>query len=293
MMFSPQAEAKGLALDFAAEGEIPAHVSLDPDRLRQVLLNLIGNAVKFTDAGRVRLVLRYEKEDQALHIAVEDTGAGLTDEQQARLFQRFSQVDGSSTRRHGGTGQGLAICKGLVEAMGGQIGVRGRPGDGATFFLHILAPLAEKQAADQLLDLSHLSLEGVRVLVVDDNPINRELARAVLEAVGAEVTEAIDGRGGLHAAMSQPFDAILLDIRMPDLDGPETLRLIRCEPGPNRSIPIIAFTADADVASLSSEDGFDDLVRKPVDPVKLIQTLANWCHWDWSMSGGVEDANAA
>ena len=290
LMFAPQAEAKGLALEFQADEGVPEALALDPDRLRQILLNLVGNAIKFTEQGLVRLRLRYDTGLERLHVAVQDSGAGLTPQQQAGLFQRFAQVDASSTRRHGGTGLGLAICKGLTEAMGGQIGVTGAPGHGSTFAFFITAPQATAAEGTPAAAGSALTLEGVRVLVVDDNPMNRELARAVLETVGAEVTEAGDGEQALQAARSRPYDVILLDIRMPVLDGPATLRRLRAEPGPNMSIPVLAFSADADLVRHAQEDGFDDIVRKPMNAVGLIQAIARWTQWDPVSDAGAMDA---
>ncbi|MDP3853104.1 PAS domain S-box protein [Phenylobacterium sp.] len=289
LMFEPQAEAKGLTLDFVAEGELPACVALDPDRFRQILLNLIGNAVKFTEQGSVRLRVRYET--GRLHVSIEDTGAGLNGEQRRNLFQRFSQVDASSTRRHGGTGLGLAICKGLVEVMGGEIGVRSRPGRGSCFFFDIDAPVAESAAQRGGGDDQAFSLEGVRVLVVDDNALNRELARAILGHLGAETSDAADGLAAIEAAQALPYDVILLDIRMPGLDGPATLARIRAEPGPNQDVPILAFSADADLERFATQ-GFDGVVAKPIDPMTLINAIAEALRWD-PQAGEGDDARAA
>ena len=293
LMFAPQAEVKGLALDFQAEEGVPDALELDPERLRQILLNLVGNAIKFTDHGRVRLGLRYDADLQHLHVDVQDSGVGLTPDQQAGLFQRFSQVDASSTRRHGGTGLGLAICKGLVEAMGGEIGVTGAPGQGSTFAFFIAAPPAKAAEGAPTADTPALALDGVRVLVVDDNPMNRELARAVLETVGAEVTEAGDGEQALQAALGMPYDVILLDIRMPIMDGPATLKRLRVEPGPNMSIPVLAFSADSDLERYAEEDGFDDVVRKPMNAAGLIQKISQWTRWDLSSDAEATTPNVA
>jgi CheY-like chemotaxis protein len=240
-----------------------------------VLLNLMGNAVKFTDAGTVTLRLRYEDAAGELHVAVEDTGEGMSQAQQEKLFQRFSQVDASSTRRHGGTGLGLAICKGLVEAMGGAIGVKAEPGAGSVFFFSIAAPAVEAPATATAQAEDSLSIEGFQVLVVDDNPVNRELARLVLSSLGAEVTEAEDGESAVAAAMTQPWQVILMDIRMPVFDGVEALRRIRSQPGPNRATPILAFSADADMDQFTSGiGGFDGIVRKPIIPAAMIEAIA-------------------
>ena len=278
LMFAPQAEAKGLALDFIAEGDLPGHVSLDPDRLRQILFNLIGNAIKFTAEGGVRLRLAYAPALERVSVAVEDTGPGIGDADREKLFQRFAQVDGSTTRRHGGTGLGLAICHGLAEAMGGRISLETQLGLGSTFRVELPAPLAE--APPEVGEAGEeASLDGVRVLVVDDNPVNRELARVILEHVGAEVTVAADGESAVGLVFGLPFDVILLDRRMPGMDGSETLRQIRAEPGPNDGIPVLAFSADTDLAGLMGPGGFDDVVGKPIDAQALIETLLKWTAW--------------
>jgi len=273
LMFEPQAAAKGLSLDFAACDHVPEWVVFDPERVRQVLINLIGNAVKFTEAGgAVSLALRYDRALERLRFEIGDTGGGLSDEQQAKLFQRFSQVDGSSTRRHGGTGLGLAICKGLAEAMQGEIGVRSRLGEGSTFFFEIPAPVADAPASASPAT-GDADLQGIRLLVVDDNPMNREFVRAMLEPLGVEVGEAEDGERGLVAAQALPYDVILMDVRMPRLDGPGALRRIRAEPGPNQFVPILAFSATGD-ADAPLEAGFDGVVHKPIIPEALVDALA-------------------
>ena len=276
-MFTDQAAAKGLTLDFLVEGPPPALVALDPDRFRQTLTNLIGNAVKFTREGGVRVRLRYEAPQSRLHVAVEDTGPGIGEADQAKLFQRFAQVDGSTTRQHGGAGLGLAICKGLTEAMGGQIGVRSKPGHGSIFSFHVLAPV--EHAPPQSSQENGPALEGVRVLVVDDSPVNRELARVILENAGVEVTLADGGDEALRMAAVAPYDLILLDRRMPGMDGSETLRRIRAAPGPNDAIPVLAFSADSDPEGLLGQGGFEDIVGKPLNAAVLIDTVSKWTRW--------------
>jgi PAS domain S-box-containing protein len=276
-MFTPQAQSKGLDLVFSVPEPLPGHLMLDADRLRQVLLNLIGNAVKFTQAGSVRLTARYAA--GRLSVEVQDTGTGLTAEQQMKLFQRFSQVDASSTRGHGGTGLGLAICKGLVEAMEGDIGLRSQPGEGSTFFFSLPAALAEAPVAEAPV-AARIDLDGVRVLVADDNAINRELARAILTPFGAEVSEACDGIEAVDIALAQPFDVILMDIRMPRQDGPAAAQRLRQEPGPNQDIPILGFSADI---TLDTQGGagfaFDGLVGKPLASAELIDAIVTALAW--------------
>jgi PAS domain S-box-containing protein len=271
-LFTLQAESKGLDLTFAPTADLPACVALDAKAVGQVLRNLIGNAVKFSEAGGVTLALAYDIAAESLMIEVRDTGPGLTSDEAGRLFKRFSQVDGSSTRRHGGTGLGLAISKGLVEAMDGEIGVDSVPGRGSTFWFTLPAPPAEPAHGDAEDD-NLVSLEGLKVLVVDDNPVNRELVSLILSPLGLEVATAVDGLTGLERAMRLPYDLILLDIRMPGLDGPGVLARLRSQEGPNRGVPILAFSADFEA---DPAHAFDDFVSKPLEPATLIQTIARW-----------------
>ncbi|MFZ5718584.1 MAG: PAS domain S-box protein [Pseudomonadota bacterium] len=274
-LFEPQAEAKGIALDLRCPADIPAHLSFDPDRVRQILLNLIGNAVKFTDEGQVVVEARYDEPRGRLCVSVRDTGVGMEPEQQSKLFQRFSQVDASSSRRHGGTGLGLAICSGLVQAMGGTIGVTSAVGRGSEFRFEIPAePCAAPAAVEAELGAS--LLDGLRVLVVDDNAVNRELARAILAPLGAEVEEAADGPVAVERALAEPFDIILMDIRMPGMDGPEATSRIRAQAGPNQQTAILAFSADYDLERFGEQDarGFNGFVRKPLELHALVEAIA-------------------
>ncbi len=274
LMFAPQADAKGIELDFATVGELPGALLVDPDKTRQILLNLIGNAVKFTERGQVRLSAGYDPAKGQFDVWVEDTGPGMTQEQTRKLFQRFSQVDGSSTRRHGGTGLGLAISLGLAEAMGGDIDVASRLGRGSTFHLRIAAVATEVADDFETAEAARRDvLDGIRVLVIDDNRINRELARAILSPYGAEISEAASSRDGLAMASELPVDVILLDIRMPEMDGPEVLACLRAGEGPNQSVPVLAFTAEAEEFSTHVVDGFDGLVAKPMIPAHAVASI--------------------
>jgi len=277
LLFSTQADSKGLTLAFEVSAGTPRAAMLDGDRLRQTLINLIGNAIKFTEAGSVTLSVAQQADDH-VRIAVRDTGPGLDEEAQARLFQRFTQIDGSMTRRHGGTGLGLAICKGVAEAMGGEIGVESTLGEGATFFMLLPAPAVD--APQELAgDDAPLSIDGTRVFLVDDNATNRELARRILEAAGAEVHEACDGVEAVERLGLLPVDVVLMDLRMPNLDGRGALAQLRATPGPNQDVPVLAFTADADLAGEHDLDGFDGLVRKPIQPLELYGTIAAATQW--------------
>jgi PAS domain S-box-containing protein len=274
-MFVFQAKAKGLTMRFEAATEIPEFVAVDPDRLRQILINLVGNGMKFTDRGSVSVRLAYDTAAERLTIEVADTGPGISAQAQGKLFQRFSQIDGSSTRSKGGTGLGLAICQGLAEAMGGLISLRSRVGRGSTFRLDLPAPVANSPLRGGDLSDCRDRLEGLRVLVVDDNAANRDLVRAMLEQVGVEVSEAADGRDGVEVAGYLPVDLILMDIRMPGLDGYGAARAIRHGEGPNRDVPILAFSAE-DENQMSPTVGsglFCGRVPKPLAAAELLGAL--------------------
>jgi PAS domain S-box-containing protein len=273
-LFSQQAAAKGVGLVLDLADGIPPAVALDADRVRQVLINLMGNAVKFTSEGEVRLELGYDPAAELLSVSVIDTGPGIEADRRSQLFQRFSQVDGSSTRTFGGTGLGLAICKGLIEAMGGAIGVETAPGKGSRFWFEAPAPAVDPvEAATASASVAALSL-GNRFLVVDDNRANRDLVRAILTTLGAEIVEASNGHEGVKAAMELPFDVILMDMRMPGLSGPEAVAEIR-RGGPNAACPIIAFSASADAGQLEHlrRLGFDGCLAKPFTLTDLIQAV--------------------
>jgi CheY-like chemotaxis protein len=212
-----------------------------------------------------------------LYIAVIDTGEGLSAEKQERLFKRFSQIDGSLTRAQGGTGLGLAICKGLAEAMGGEIGIESQPCKGSNFWFRIPAHRADIAArGPEARPIKPLALAGVRALVVDDNSLNRELARLFLLGAGAEVREACDGEEAVEMASQWPFDVILMDLRMPKLDGLGALHRIRAEGGPNDTTPILAFTAGADavIAGEAGDIGFQALLEKPFTAATILAAVA-------------------
>jgi PAS domain S-box-containing protein len=271
-LFSLETDAKGVVLRPEGLADLPGDLLIDGARLRQVLLNLIGNAVKFTEAGAITVTAAYDAANQHLSVSVADSGPGIAPEDADLLFRRFSQVDAGLTRKHGGTGLGLAICKGLVEAMGGQIGVVSALGQGACFSFDVAAPSTVHAEAAPAEELAVALLPpACRVLVVDDNPANRELVNAILTAMGAEVTEAVDGVEGVTAADAAPFDAILMDLRMPRLDGAQAALRIREEGGLNARTPIIAFSADARPGGPG--DIFDGSVSKPMTAAGLVNAL--------------------
>ena len=272
-LFEARASEKALTISVDLAPDVPAAVMLDSDRLRQILVNLIGNAVKFTDQGRVTLSVATAEDGQCLRFEVEDTGPGLDPEQCARLFQRFNQIDGATTRQHGGSGLGLAICKGLAEAMGGAVGVTSTPGAGSIF--HLTLPLATVVADNAPAPAADIgSISGMRVLVVDDNATNRELARRILEAFGAEVAEADGGAEALEQLSTAPIDVVLMDLRMPGVDGHEALKRLRASDGLNRHTPVLAFTADAEVGGDAGLEAFDGVVRKPINTLAMAGSVA-------------------
>ncbi len=276
-IIAPSAEACGLQIRLETTGPVHDMVLIDELRVRQILLNLLSNAVKFTEAGEVRLQLSVRDQgcEMLLRFEVHDTGVGIPKALMPRLFRRFSQADSSARRAFGGTGLGLAICKGLVEAMGGVIGVRSRPGLGSTFWFEISA-----EPASVLTDVADAApsadLGRVRVLLVDDHPMNRDLGATVLKLLGCEVSLACDGAEAVDLAAATAFDAILMDIHMPVMDGVEATRAIRALEGPAAMAPIIAMSADVmpEMVERCRRAGMNDAVGKPIQIEALHAALA-------------------
>lgn len=273
---APSAAAKGLALHVVVEApDEAARFELDPGRLRQVLLNLLANAVKFTAGGEVTARLTIGPEPGALSFEVADTGIGIAPEVQARLFQRFSQADSSIGRNFGGTGLGLAISRALVTQMGGRIGVDSAPGEGARFWFTLTAPPAAFAAAAADRDAAQLDV-AARVLLVDDHPMNRELGQTLLALAGCEVATADDGAQAVDAARNGHFDVILMDVHMPVMDGLAATRAIRTLPGPVGRTPIIALSADAlpEQVARCRQAGMNDHVAKPIRGEELLAAVS-------------------
>jgi signal transduction histidine kinase/CheY-like chemotaxis protein len=285
------AHAKGLKLAVELPAEI-AHLSLlgDPLRLGQLLLNFGGNAVKFTSHGRVDLRIRIVEEsprDVLLRFDVQDSGIGISDEDQKRLFTAFEQADGSLTRKYGGTGLGLAISKRLARLMGGDAGVVSAVGQGSTFWftarlrkaqgtdaVALPEPGIAKGEAEVLLQLGY---SGTRVLLAEDEPLNQEVSRSVLEEVGFDVDLAGDGAEAVAMAREGRYALILMDMQMPKLNGIEATRAIRALPGYAHT-PILAITANAfdEDARACIEAGMNDHISKPVAAEVLYGTILKW-----------------
>lgn len=269
-----------LAFRLDLSADLPRLVQGDPGRLRQILRNLLSNAVKFTEQGHVALRARADRPDGRsvrLRVEVEDTGIGMDAAQQGHLFQPFFQADASITRRHGGTGLGLAVCRQLVELMDGTIGVTSRPRIGSVFSFEVPLTLAVAEApAGRASSPSSAKPRAGRVLVVDDVPTNRLLLQAQLKAEGQDVVLAASGGEAIQASGAQPFDLILMDVHMPVLDGFATARAIRAAGGPNAGTPIVAVTADilpATVAACSTA-GMVGHMAKPIERQRLRAVLA-------------------
>ncbi len=274
-----QAADKGVDVRVKIAPATPEMIVGDVARLRQVLVNLLSNAVKFTDHGSITVQTAYRKTKAGgrLKVSVADTGAGVAPESLPRLFGRFSQADVSINRTHGGTGLGLAISKGIIEAMGGKIGVRTKAGEGSTFWFVIPAEAAAAQP-EHATPSQVEECPPLRLLVVDDTPVNRELVRLILTPLGLEVQEAAGGAEGVSAALAKPFDVILMDVRMPGIDGLEATRMIRATSPFNRATPILALTADVEPQNARAclEAGMNDVLAKPIVPQMLLSKILEW-----------------
>jgi two-component system CheB/CheR fusion protein len=275
------ARAKGLPLSLKYDGVIPYEIESDPKRVRQILINLLGNAIKFTDRGGVELAVRFDPAQADLQCRVSDSGIGMTQEQQQNLFKPFAQGDSSMTKTYGGTGLGLAITKRLVEALGGQIGVDSVSGRGSTF--HVALPVRvlsggayrDIQMTARIPALTRQKQLNARVMIVEDQPDIRRLMEYFIATAGAAVTPFSSGEAALAVLRQQPndFDVILMDIQMPRMDGYETTRQMRAL---GFTKPIIAVTAGAmpgDQANCLAA-GCSDYVSKPIDIANLLDKIA-------------------
>jgi PAS domain S-box-containing protein len=304
-LFTKPARDKGLELGYRRDADVPTALRGDPGRLRQILLNLLGNAVKFTDQGKVvvEATLSHATTTQVtIRFAVTDTGIGIPPDRRARLFQSFCQLDPSMTRRYGGTGLGLVISQRLTNLMGGKIGVESEPGQGSTFWFAV--PFEQQSTATQTAsappgrDLHEQPIAVAdpcpglceqRILVAEDNLVNQKLAVKLLEKLGYHADVAANGQEALVALSRVPYAAVLMDCQMPEMDGYTATRIIREREGavltsptsplmPRSHLPIIAMTANAMTGDKQRclEAGMDDYVAKPIKPAELRAALGRW-----------------
>jgi len=276
-----RAEAKGVRIEIAIARDVPCRLNADAGRLRQILFNLLDNAVKFTARGSVRLEIDArgaDGEEIELACRVIDTGIGIVPEAVEGLFESFTQADASMTRRFGGTGLGLAISRQLVELMGGRIGVSSMPGEGSTFQFTVRCRTAVPAAvADQAtIDTKATAQRSLHILVAEDNRINQEVIRRMLRRLGHRFEIASDGRTAVAMVQSRRFDLVLMDIQMPEMDGYAAARAIRALGGTYASLPIIALTAHALESHRleTARSGMNDFVTKPIEQGALINAIA-------------------
>ncbi len=274
-LFRFDAQRKGLDLDVHIEEGL-GWVEGDAARMGQVLINLLGNAIKFTAEGQVRLSMA--RADDAVTIAVSDTGIGIEPEIVGRLCEPFMQGEASIRRRFGGTGLGLSICCQLLAVMDSALEIESTPGEGSTFAFTVRMPSIEPPTDRRRQTGPLTPVRSARVLLVEDNPVNQRVARLMLEKLGQRVVVAENGPAALGALRQSRFDAVLLDCHMPGLDGFEVARRLRASEGENRAVPVIALTADValETRERCREAGMDDFLSKPISQRRLAKALGRW-----------------
>ena len=286
-LLHPKARECGNRIDVNFDPEVPVEVESDPTKLRQVLFNLVGNAAKFTENGTVTVNVRCLEntgEEAQVRFEVVDTGIGISPDVRDQLFEKFSQGDASISRRYGGTGLGLSICRMLVEALGGEIDVESELGEGSTFWFEIPVSVAQPAAQDN--DGADVdddmvqddTLAGFRILLAEDNPINQQIAVSLLCDAGAEVKAVMNGLEAVAQVQADTYDVVLMDIRMPELDGVEAAKRVRALGGRYAELPIIAMTANAMRGDRDTylDAGMNDYVSKPLSFGKLFRTILKW-----------------
>ncbi len=282
-LLSVKAREKDLPLILQSATEVPKWVIGDGNRLRQILLNLVSNALKFTDRGSVTLQIQLEQlknQHAHLYFAVKDTGIGIAKEKLGKLFGKFNQVDASTSRKYGGTGLGLFISRQLVELMGGTIGVEAQVNQGCTFWFRLTLPVSQpglNASRPNLMSLPSITPKVVRVLLVEDNRTNQLVAKIMLNKLGCQISIANHGQEAVEMSASQEYDLILMDLQMPVLDGYAATQQIR-QRLPDKQLPIIAMTADTltDRFERCLEAGMNDFLTKPVTQASLSQMLEKW-----------------
>ena len=292
-LFRAQVNEKGLTLRVSIAPEAPERIVSDPLRLRQILFNLVSNAVKFTDHGLISL--RVRPGEETLSFEVEDQGIGIAEEDLERIFTSFEQAEAATTRRYGGTGLGLAISRRLARLMGGDLSVRSKPGEGSCFYLTL--PCERAEAAALPVSAPALAIETeapLHVLIVDDHEVNRRIVSLFIQPFGWAWTMADNGADAVRLCREQVFDVILMDMQMPGMDGITATRHIRASDGPNRVTPVVALTANAlDTHRQAwAGVGVHTMLTKPIDPEHLVAALASHAAQAWQ-AGIVEDEAVA
>jgi signal transduction histidine kinase len=284
--FEVQTRGKGIAFSVSVDDDVPDYVNCDPDRIGQVLKNLLSNAVKFTDAGEIWLTAELEKETEhlaRLRFTVTDTGIGIPVEKQGQLFQSFTQLDPTYSKKFAGAGLGLAISKRLVEIMGGEVSFHSEPGRGSTFSFTVGFEKAEpEEALEQQPAVKLGGLPPLSILLAEDNPVNRLFLGRALTTAGHAVIEAENGAEALEKIRTNRVDLVLMDIQMPEVDGVEAARRIRAGGFGRPDVPIIALTAYAMKGDKEKflDNGMDGYVTKPVDFGELAGTIAEVCGFE-------------
>lgn len=274
-------ERKGIQLVHALAPALSTQFDGDEHRLRQVLSNLVSNAVKFTDEGSITVSIRRTDDGRALQFEVSDTGIGMKEEVLGSIFAAFTQADATTTRRFGGTGLGLAISSSLVQAMGGEIEVVSKVGVGSSFrfALALCEALPDDQEEPALAPalgvIAAEAVRGLRILLVDDNPINLKVGQKIIQRLGGQVDLATGGAEAVRMALEDDWDAVLMDCSMPDIDGFEATRMIREARGPRGSVCIVALTAQSMEGDRARclDAGMDDYVRKPIRIMELQEAI--------------------
>jgi CheY-like chemotaxis protein len=286
LLIGETARQKGLKLTAKIHPEVKTNLVGDPVRIRQILLNLISNAVKFTKGGSVTVDVaeagRSPEGQAILKLTVSDTGIGISEEAKGRLFQSFSQADASTTRQYGGTGLGLVICKRLTEMMGGSIGFESEAGIGSTFWFTLCLkqsdPAASSQQPAAAAAANGRERGDIRVLVAEDNVVNQKVAARMLQQLGYQAEIAENGAIALEMVQNASYDAVLMDMHMPVMDGLLATQSIRNLASGVAQIPIIALTANAIDSDRQRclDSGMDDYLSKPIDRTALDKTLRRW-----------------
>ncbi len=273
-LLSTQAQKKSLYLDMEIGADVPAWIRGDATRLKQILTNLVGNALKFTHAGGVRIGMSTLQQGQVLQCQVQDTGIGIPPDKVDRLFEKFSQIDSSITRRYGGTGLGLVICKRLVEGMGGQIRATSKQREGSTFTFVIPLVPADEPGKQAKAAQTALKATNLKILLVEDNAVNQMLALGMLQKLGLNADLATDGAEAVERVRDTSYDLILMDMQMPRMDGLTATRAIRSMPD-IRQPRIVALTANAMESDRDAclAAGMDDFLSKPFKAAELQDKL--------------------